>query len=130
MAEAIHYNTRNEQINDVRQPFRVVVVQHGWQRRRVYNGRGPNHKGAYTAIAPVKYAFVYWTEDTSAEPWRAGYGSFCLAGIHATRRAVEHALADPRTYQISIRTNQDRTWFVVNRHADGRVTSYDAREDC
>ena len=116
-------------MNNVRQPFRVVVSCAGWQRGRTYNGRGPQHKGAYSAIAPTTYAYIYWTPDTTAEPWREGFGSFGLAGIHRTRAAVLEVLADPRTRQVSIRTNQDRTWFVINKHEDGRVTSYDAREN-
>jgi len=109
---------------NIRQPFRVLVSQRGWCKGRTYAGRGPQHKGAKSVIEPVIWGFVAWTADTTAEPWREGFGSFLFGDIHKTREAISRYLADARTTQISVRTNQDRTLFVYNRHADGRITSY------
>lgn len=113
---------------NIRQPFRVMVAAQGWECGRTYKGRGPNHKGAYTAIKPLAYGFTAWTEDTTAEPHRAGFGSFCFGSIHATRAEVVRQLANPRVHQVQVRTNQDRTLFVYNRRADGRITHCCAAE--
>jgi hypothetical protein len=111
----------------VRSPLRLVVAQRGYRPGKVYKGRGATHKGAYTAIAPVTFGFVAWSADTTAEPWRDGFGSFLLSDIHKTRAAIAGLLADARTMQIQVRDNQDRCLFVVNRTADGSSTIYDAR---
>jgi hypothetical protein len=111
----------------VRSPLRLTVAQRGFRPGKVYKGRGPAHKGAYTAIAPVTFGFVAWSSDTTAEPWREGFGSFLLSDIHKTRAAIAGFLADARTTQIQVRNNQDRCLFVINRTADGRSTIYDAR---
>lgn len=110
-------------------PLRVSVSQRGYRPGKLYKGRGTAHRGAYTAVAPVVYGFMAWTPDTTAEPWREGYGSFLFADIHATRAEILRQLSDPRTTQIQVRTNQDRCLFVINRKADGSSTIYSTLED-
>jgi hypothetical protein len=109
---------------NIYQPFRVLVSQRGWIHGRTYRGRGAANWGAKSVIEPMIFGFVAWTEDTTAEPRRAGFGSFLFGSIHAARAVILAYLADSRTIQVSVRTNQDRTLFVYHRAADGRVTSY------
>jgi hypothetical protein len=111
----------------VRSPLRLVVAQRGYRPGKVYKGRGPAHKGAYTAIAPVTFGFVAWSSDTTAEPWRDGFGSFLLSDIHKTRAAIAGFWQTRGPCRYRSGNNQDRCLFVINRTADGRSTIYDAR---
>ena len=90
-------------------PYRLVVFACGYRRGRTYIGRGPSHRGAYSVITPITYAYCGWTEDQTAEPWRLpGSGTFCFPGLHAVHRAARAYLAMLATEQVSVRTNQDR----------------------
>lgn len=114
---------------NLKQPFRIVVIKSAIARGRLYRGRGNAFRGAYSAIAMCDIAFVAWTNDTTAEPWREGFGTFLFAGIHAVRAEVIRQLADHRTRQIQIRTNKDRTVLVINRRGDGQATHYLAGDE-
>lgn len=105
--------------------YRIVVASTVWRVGRTYKGRGPNAKGAYTAVEPVTAAFDGWISDQSAEPWRlTGSGSFCYAGALRAIAAARQYLRQSATSQVQIRTNQDRKVLIYNKAADGRVTHY------
>lgn len=57
---------------------------------------------------PTGYAFQAWNPVTTAEPERAGYGTFLFPGLHAARTTAIMYLAEPETEQVSVRTNQDQ----------------------
>lgn len=50
-------------------------------------------------------------------------GSFAWLGEAAARQAALAAFADERVTQVQIRTEQDRTLIVFNRHGD-KITHY------
>lgn len=109
--------------------YRVAVVGRVWRRGRVYRGRGPAARGAYTAVELAAGAWCAWTLDRTAEPWRlAVSGTSCFAGGVRAVQAARAALRDPRVTQVQIRTNQDRKILVYNRSSDGKVTYYGADE--
>lgn len=106
-------------------PYRVIVFAKGFQRGRLHRGRGPQHKGAHTAIEPSGYAFVAWNPDHSVEAGRlAGSGSFVWLGLHAARAAAVRALEGPGVESVSVRTNQDRPVYRFLKRANGGVTGY------
>lgn len=100
-------------------PYRVIAAATG--SRTI--GRGKRRRTEQTS-----YGYVLWTADTSAEPWREGYGSFCFSGLHRVRAAALSELQKPEVHQVQVRTNQDRTLYVWNKHSNGQITGY--RADC
>jgi hypothetical protein len=101
-------------------PYRVNVFARGF--RPV--GK-PSKKNGYTKIALSEYGFQLWTEVQAYREARLpSAGSFLFPGLHAVRQAALDALAKPNVYQVQIKTNQDRTVYLWNKHRDGRVTGY------
>lgn len=85
----------------------------------------------YTLLVVAgRSAWFGWTADQTAEPWRLpGSGTFCFAG---GIRAIAYARACLRltdVTQVQIRTNQSAKVLIYNKHANGAVTHYDAREE-
>lgn len=112
-----------------RKPYRILVSAVGFRRGKLYKGRGPHHKGAHSKIEPMTYGYVAWTPDQTAEPSRwPGSGTFLFNGLHVAYREVHRILREPRTRQVQIRTNQDRTLYVWNKYDDGRITGHWAAE--
>lgn len=111
-------------------PYRLIVSARGYRRGRVYKGRGPLHKGAYTRIEPCAYAYLAWTPNQVAEPWRlTGGGTFLFAGLHVVRSEALRLLALSATEQVSIRTNQDHTVYRFVKRADGSIIGYGGNLD-
>lgn len=110
-------------------PLRVCVFGHVWQRGRLYAGRGPNNRGARTAIEPILAGWHAWTPDTTAEPHREGYGSFCYLGGLRALAAARRAFRQSGVTQVQIRTNQDRKVLIFNRRNDGRIDCYSGLDD-
>ncbi len=76
------------------------------------------------------YGYMGWTpfQLCGQEARLPDAGSFLYPGFIRAREAAMAYLALPETTQISIRTNQDQTVYVYNKHEDGRITGY--AEDC
>lgn len=109
--------------------YTLAVFAHGFRRGRTYKGRGKHNRGAYSAIEPTSYGYQGWTADQSAERSRLpGSGTFVFNGGLRAVVAARRYLRDSRTYQVQIRTNQDRKVLVYNRQHDGRITCYNARD--
>jgi len=72
--------------------------------------------------------FHAWTPDTTAEPWRAGSGSFCFAGGLRAIATARYHLRGADVRQVQIRTNQDRKILIYNKHDDGTITHYRAED--
>ena len=106
-------------------PYRICVSAVGFRRGRLYKGRGPTHKGAYSAITPAAYGYVAWNPDHTVETSRLpSSGTFLWPGLHAVRAAAYAELQRAVVQQVSIRTNQDRTVYMYNKYADGRIRGY------
>ena len=110
-------------------PYRLAIFAAVYRPTRLYKGRGPTHKGAYTAIEIIGVGWLGWTADQAAEPARLiGSGTFLYYGALRALIAVRQAFRDPRVRQVQIRTNQDCAVLIYNRQPDGRVTHYRADE--
>lgn len=81
-------------------------------------------KGKRRRVERTSYAYIAWQEDTTHDPAREGYGTFCFAGLHRVRHRAMRELGLPEVHQVQVRTNQDRTVYLWNKHADGRITGY------
>ena len=104
-----------QQISE-RTPYRIVVCCRG--EKSV--GRGKR-----TRTVTTSYAYMGWTEVQHYNEARlSNAGSFLFPGLHAVRRAAMEYLAQPGVHQVSIRTNQDRTIYLFNKYADGKITGY------
>ena len=102
--------------------FRVVAFGTCYRPGRLYKGRGTSHKGAYTAIERVGMGYAVWSTDTTAEPWREGYGSFVhTGGIRCMRDMIRAEMSRPGITQIAIKTNQDREFARVYRQVNGTI---------
>lgn len=101
-------------------PYRVNVFANGWRA----SGK-PNKRNGFTRIERTQYGYTLWTHEQAYQEARlSSAGSFLFPGIHAVRRAAMDALQRPNTYQVQVRTNQDRLVYLWNKHADGRISGY------
>lgn len=81
-------------------------------------------------LKTVSYGYLGWTarQEFDAGARLPGAGSFLFSGLRCVR-AVRDYLALPETHQVQIRTNQDRTLYIYNKHSDGRITGYAPEQD-
>lgn len=102
--------------------FRVVAFGTCYRPGRLYKGRGPSHKGAYTVIERIGMGYDVWSPNTTAEPWRDGYGSFVHAGgIRRMRDMIRTEMSRPGITQLAIKTNQNQDFARVYRQTDGTL---------
>jgi hypothetical protein len=100
-----------------RKPYRLVVCCRGYRAGRKYK--------RHTEIVPTGYAFMGWTPVQSYQEARLpSDGSFLYPGIVEVRRAAMEYLARPEVHQVQVKTNQDASIYIWNKHADGRITGY------
>lgn len=102
---------------ETRRPYRIVVF-----------ARGPlpgSQRHPSRARRVAEYAYMGWNPMQHFSEGRLpGDGSFLYPGIFAVRREAMKYLALPETQQVQIRTNQDRTVYLFNKHIDGRISGY------
>lgn len=95
-------------------PFRVIVF--ATITRKIGN-REKTIQCGYDAWNPIL------TDHYAHQGRLPSSGSFAWIGEPAARTAVFAAFADESVTQVQIRTDQDRTLIVFNRHGD-RITHY------
>jgi hypothetical protein len=113
---------RVHRVTDVREPetrtlYRLVIITDRYRPVREYK--------RWTKIECTSVCWMGWTPTQAYREARLpGAGSFLYPGIHAVRRAAMEAFSQPGVRQVSVRTNQDKSVYLFNRHADGKITGY------
>lgn len=98
-------------------PYRIMVSAVGLKRGKRYR--------KYTALTEYHYGYMGWNPvQVYQEARLPNAGSFLYPGITAVRQAAMDYLALSTTYQVSIRTNQDRSVYVYHKRPDGAITGY------
>src|SRR5574342_1236987 len=80
---------------------------------------------------PTSYGYQVWTpalRRAGDEGRLLGSGTFGFDGFIRARAAALAEFRHPEIQQVQVRTNQDRTGMVWNRHEDGRISGYSATE--